>query len=191
MTPSRPCTIPPDGASAALAASVAAAVPALSGPRVRLRAPRLEDYPAYVRLLEADTGHMGGPFGPQDIWTAFCNYVAGWMLRGLGSWAVEESGGRPIGFVGLALEWDDEEPELGWMFLPEARGRGLATDAARLARDWGLERLDACVSYVDPDNHRSSALARRLGARRDPAAETRVAARQGAPVSVWRHGARR
>ena len=183
----RPCTIPPQGPAAARAAALAALVPVLEGDRVRLRAPRLADYPAYERIMAVDTGHMGGPYTPEAIWNDFCNYVAGWMLRGLGTWTVETRAGEVAGFVNLALEWLDEEPELGWMILPEHRGKGLVTEAARLARDWGMDQVDTMVSYADPDNTRSHALARRLGAVRDAGAEAAIAVWETEPVTVWRH----
>lgn len=183
----RPCTVPPQGPAAARAAALSALVPVLEGDRVRLRAPTLHDFPAYDRIMAADTGHMGGPFTPDRIWADFCNYIAGWMLRGLGTWTVETRAGDIVGFVNLALEWGDEEPELGWMILPDHRGQGLGTEAARLARDWGMDQVATMVSYADPANTRSIALAERLGAVRDRAAEAAIATSDDDPVTVWRH----
>jgi RimJ/RimL family protein N-acetyltransferase len=92
-----------------------------------------------------------------------------------------------IGFVHLAIEWDDQEPELGWHLIPEARGNGFATEAARAARDWGQTLLPGFVSYVHPDNAASNRVAERLGATRDPHAEAALYAENGEPIHVWRH----
>lgn len=162
-------------------------IPILSGPRLRLRAPTLADYDDYAAILGADQGHMGGPFSPKDIWADFCNYMAGWMLQGLGLWTIERHDGLRLGFINLALAWGDEEPELGWMILPAHRGNGYATEAARLARDWGLAILPSMVSYADPDNTASHKVAQCLGAARDLVEEERIAHWDPEPPYVWRH----
>lgn len=183
----RPCTIAARGPQSPIAQAVVGCVPVLEGARVRLRAPHLADFGAYARIMTADQGFMGGPFSDADAWADFCNYIAGWMLRGCGLWAVETQDATLLGFVTLGFEWGDEEPELGWILLPEHRGQGFATEAAALARDWGLLRVDSLVSYTDPENHASHAVAQRLGARRDPAEEARIAEWDAEPPYVWRH----
>jgi RimJ/RimL family protein N-acetyltransferase len=61
------------------------------------------------------------------------------------------------------------ERELGWILFDGAEGRGIATEAASALRDWAAARgWTGLVSYIDPANHRSIALAQRLGARLDP-----------------------
>lgn len=183
----RPCTIPTTGPHAMIAQAISGCVPALDGARLRLRAPVLADFGAYARIMAADQGFMGGPFTEADAWTDFCNYIAGWMLHGHGLWTVELHDGTLLGFINLGFEWTDEEPELGWMLLPEFCGQGYATEAAALARDWGLSRVDSLVSYADPENHASHAVAQRLGATRDLAEESRIAEWDAEPPHVWRH----
>lgn len=182
------CTQAPTGAAADAAATHRASVPVLETARLRLRAPEVGDFPAYAAILSADEGHMGGPFSPEDIWYDFTNYIAGWMLHGIGLWTVTLRDGTVAGFINLGLEWEDQEPELGWLFLPEYQGQGYASEAARAAIGFGLDLLPSFVSYVDPDNTRSDRLAERLGAARDLAAEASIAAAQGEAIHVWRHG---
>ncbi|MFW5655479.1 MAG: GNAT family N-acetyltransferase, partial [Roseicyclus sp.] len=167
--------------------AIASVVPELHTERLRLRAPRLADLPAWTAIFAKP------PFetAPDEAWTEFCCYTAGWLLHGHGLWSVDLRGdGRLAGFVLLGLEWDDVEPEPGWMFLPEHRGAGLASEAAGAARDHGLSMLGdgGFVSYVDPENFPSNRLAERIGGRRDPAAEAALAAAPGARTHVWRHG---
>jgi RimJ/RimL family protein N-acetyltransferase len=63
-------------------------------------------------------------------------------------------------------------------------GNGYATEAAAAFRDWafGALGLQTLVSYLDPANLRSAAVAERLGAVLDP-----DAARQDPEDLVYRH----
>ena len=65
-------------------------------------------------------------------------------------------------------------------------GQGYATEAATAMRDWAFETLGikTLVSYVDPDNAASAAVAMRLGANRDD-----KAVRPAPAVVVYRHSA--
>ncbi|MGR3540804.1 MAG: GNAT family N-acetyltransferase [Hasllibacter sp.] len=186
MTPR--ALIPPAGAAAAMAARVAALVPVIETERLRLRAPRVADIPAWQAIFAApDAVHMGGPWDAEAAWEEFAYYTGGWMLYGHGLWSVELKDGTLVGFVMLGLEWDDFEPELGWMTIRAHRGNGYATEAARAARDHaaGLLGAGAFVSYVGAANGPSNAVAARLGARRDRAEEARI----GTDTEhVWRHG---
>ena len=185
MTPAPRCTRAPTGAAARAAALAGACVPVLETARLRLRAPRLHDLPGWTAIF-ADW--PGEPMDAEEAWTEFGTYTAGWLLHGHGLWAVETQDGALVGFVLLGLEWEDYEPELGWMILPEHRGQGYATEAAAAARDYGRSLLPDFVSYVDPQNTASSRVAARLGARRDREAEAAILASDGGAIEVWRHG---
>jgi RimJ/RimL family protein N-acetyltransferase len=96
--------------------------------------------------------------------------IAHWETYGFGLWAaVEKAGERTIGFVGIShpLWFPDwaHTVEVGWRLHPEAWGRGLATEAAREALRAGFEapHLEEIVAFIHPENHRSAAVARRLG----------------------------
>ncbi len=184
------CTHAPQGAAAKSAAAIRDRVPQLETARLILRAPESRDFPVWAEIFAADTdGFIGGPTAPKDAWSEFSVYVANWLLHGHGLWAVERrADGATVGFVHLGLEWDDEEPELGWMLLPEARRQGYATEAAKAAHDHALGLLGsgAFVSYVHHGNVASSRLAARLGAARDTGAEAALAD----DAQVWRHGGR-
>lgn len=182
------CTIPPTGPAAEAALVHTANVPVLETERLRLRAPRLTDLDDWTRIfLDAFAEPDDLPERP---WAEFSYYMAGWMLHGHGLWTVErQSDGARVGFVMVGLEWGDEEPELGYMTLPEHSRQGYASEAAQAARDWGLRILPTLVSYVDPDNRASDRVAQKLGAVRDTKAETDLAARTGETVHVWRHSA--
>lgn len=164
----RPWLTPPPDARAEMAARICAPVPAIETARLRLRAPRLADFESYEAIVCTDGGaQLGDPMTPEEAWLDFCELVAGWMLRGHGVFAMEtRDEARLSGFITLDHEQGDPEPELGWFLLPEARGRGFATEAAAAIRDLALGplRMSNLVSYADPENAASIAVALRLGA---------------------------
>ena len=72
-------------------------------------------------------------------------------------------------FLGLALapqiDREAREAELGYLVAPEARGRGVATEALRLLTDWAFATLDAfrLVLLISPANAASKRVAGRAG----------------------------
>jgi [ribosomal protein S5]-alanine N-acetyltransferase len=74
---------------------------------------------------------------------------------------------RALGNVNLAgLAEGSREAAIGYWLVPEARGRGLVTEAASLLIDWafanlGLERIEFAIL---PENVASQRVAERLGA---------------------------
>ncbi len=176
-----PHETPMPGPAADFAASMAAHLPQIDTSRLRLRAPRLQDFDAWAEILTGPAAaHLGGPFTRDQAFTEFAATVGTWMLRGHGLWSVEARTGELLGFVLIGFEAGDEEPELGYLFLPTAEGQGYATEAAAAARDHALNRLrlPSLVSYIDPANTASVRVATRLGARRD---------RSHDGSNVWRH----
>jgi len=94
--------------------------------------------------------------------------------HGWGFWAVEERNGAPfLGVVGLMhIPWEapfTPAVEIGWRISPGFRGRGFATEAARLALDFGFGEagLREIVAFTVPGNVASWRLMERLGMRRD------------------------
>ena len=149
-------------------------IPVLETERLRLRQPALSDFPDYAAFFaSARAIHERGPMDERGAWREFCAALACWSLRGFGSWSVtERDGGAYLGEVGLFQPVEYPEPEIGWMVVPRAEGRGIAFEAARAVRRWayGTLGLGTLVSYIDPANTRSIRLAERLGAVLDRAA---------------------
>lgn len=147
-------------------------IPRLTTARLLLRAPHADDFPAYARLLASPRAKgMGGPFTERAAWGLFCHDVAGWTLFGHGALMIDlRASSECIGQVGISHGPLFPEKELGWLVYDGYEGRGYVTEAAAALRDWafGPRGLDRLVSYIDPDNARSIAVAERLGAVIDP-----------------------
>ena len=162
-------------------------IPQLSTDRLTLRPARMDDLPDYTAFLATDRcRYMGGPHPAREAWNWFCNDTAQWALLGMGGLLIVPRGAASaVGQVAVCHGPIFPEPELGWFLYDGHEGKGYATEAAALMRDWafGPRGLTALVSYVDPANTASARVARRLGAEIDPNAATP----DNTPTDVWRH----
>jgi RimJ/RimL family protein N-acetyltransferase len=181
---------PTPGPAAALAARVAEALPVIKTVRLVLRAPRLSDFAACAEIACTERGRfVGGPMEREEAWNEFAKMTAGWLLHGHGGFTIEDAAsGVVYGFVVLGLEPGDHEVELGFALTEAGEGKGIAFEAAVAARDWAARELGltGLVSYIDPENARSIAVATRLKAVRDRQAE---AALDEEGIFVFRHPA--
>jgi len=161
-------------------------LPDLTTDRLILRAPCREDFDHYAPVLTSQRArHLGGPYTRMVAWTSFASDIAGWVLDGIGYWAITaRNDGRFLGLAGVGINRTFPEPQLGWALIAAAEGHGYATEAAMAVRDDALGRfgLTRLVSYIGPGNTRSVALAQRLGAWHDTGA-----ARPHKDDQVWRH----
>lgn len=174
----RRCTQIPRGTAAACADTLRGAIPVLETERLRLRAPTLADLPHWTAWWQ---GHDPNE-SEEDAWNDFCVYNAGWVLHGHGMWTIEtKAEARVVGFTLLGLEWDDEEPEIGSILAPDARGQGFATEAGRAVQAIAFDHFGrgGAVSYISPKNAASAAVAKRLGAKREG---------DMGSSQIWRHG---
>jgi RimJ/RimL family protein N-acetyltransferase len=98
-----------------------------------------------------------------------------------------DEGGGLIGFCGLQPLPELGEIEIGWWLARAWWGRGLATEAARVALRDGFERagLERIVAIAQPANTASIGIMRKLGMRFERIAEPR-----GIPVVLYALGAR-
>jgi RimJ/RimL family protein N-acetyltransferase len=151
----------------------AALVPTIETERLVLRAHREDDLAAQARTMAdlAVVRHLGGtPFTREDTWRRILAARGLWALFGYGYWAVErKEDAALIGQVGFA-DFKREMapaieglPEMGWIFAPQAHGRGYAAEAVTAALAWADEKLAGreIVAIIDPDNIPSIRLAER------------------------------
>jgi len=163
-----------------------AAIPTLTTERLLLRPPVEGDFDAYYQMMATPRSrYMGGPYAKSAAWGAFCHDVACWTMFGHGGLMIElRETGECVGQVGINHGPMFREKELGWLLYDGFEGRGYATEAAQAMRDWafGAGSITSLVSYFDPQNARSMAVAQRLGAVLDPDAPV-----QDAGDVVYRH----
>jgi ribosomal-protein-alanine N-acetyltransferase len=103
----------------------------------------------------------------EDARAYLCNGpLASYAAHGFGLWAVEDRrDGTLLGMSGLLKrDWLDA-PDLGYAFLPEARGRGVAREAAEAVLALAGPRFAAAtvLAIVNPDNAASIRLLERVG----------------------------
>jgi len=134
--------------------------------RLHLRPPQASDLPAYTAYCASDRSRfVRGPFSAAEAFDKFAAITGHWTLRGYGRYVMTRQG-HPIGHVG-PLHLDTAEPaEMTWtLWDAGSEGQGYATEAARsvwahlCAAGW-----DEMIIRIQPDNHGSVAIARRIGA---------------------------
>jgi RimJ/RimL family protein N-acetyltransferase len=153
--------------------------------------PVLRDDELILRALHADEAAdwLAGEDDEQRRWLwhdasrhSTSEDVAGATVRWRASW---ESDGQVqhwgifvapdmtlVGGVELR-DRGDRLANLSYVVFPAARGRHVATRAARLATDWALANLgvDGVVAIVDPNNRASIGVAQAAGFARDGTAD--------------------
>ena len=163
--------------------------PVLETERLILRAPGMQDWDRWLAFTLDDRSKFirAADMDEAKAWRALGHVVGMWALRGYGSFVFCLKGtDDALGMTGPwhPMEWP--EREIGWtVWSAEAEGKGFAHEAAARARQHAFDDLgwDTAVSYIDPQNARSIALAERLGATRDDGA-----AHPGTdPCLVYRH----
>ena len=147
----------------------------LRGPRVVLRAWRDEDLDPFA-ALNADPAVMEflpGPLSREASAQMIARMRSAIDERGWGFWAVD-LGGRCIGFTGITYPRFEAHftpcVEIGWRLAREAWGHGYATEAARLALDYGFGALalPEIVAFTTVANRRSRRVMERLRMRCRP-----------------------
>ena len=149
--------------------------PLIETRRLRLRAHVATDFEACIPIWNDPivTRFIGGrAYTPEEVWQRLQRYAGSWVLLGYGFWAVEEKvGSKLIGEIGIMDAKRDIDPpfgndlELGWALLPEAHGKGYASEALKAVLDWELHVLaSSCLmALIDPDNAPSIKLANKFG----------------------------
>ena len=148
------------------------ACPTLETENLILRPFKDDDVDDYFGVLDSPEVrrwlHIPESLDRSDAWQQMAWFVGQWELRGTGHWALEEKkSGQFVGRAGLHRPERHDWPgvEVGWLLHPDYWGRGYATEAGGAAVRYGFEDLqvDKLFSCILPENHRSQAVAKRLG----------------------------
>jgi RimJ/RimL family protein N-acetyltransferase len=117
---------------------------------------------ADVRRFTRVPAEPGAGFGAR--WAA--RYVEGWQDGTRAGFLIRGFDGEFLGMAAF-VELDHEalEGEIGYIVVPEARGRGLATEAVRLLTRWGFDGLglERVTLKIDVENPASEKVAERAG----------------------------
>ena len=131
----------------------------------------------------------GGVRTREECANAIAAFERAWDDRDFGLFAMElQASGRLIGFVGLSVP--DFLPEIlpsveiGWRLAADQWGKGLATEGARAALDFGFGRvgLTRIVSIHQVGNGASGRIMEKLGMRFERETVDPSCSR---PVRVW------
>lgn len=92
--------------------------------------------------------------------------MASYKTYGFGFYLVElKETDEPVGLCGLVKRDFLDDVDIGYAFLPKARGKGLAFEATKAVMDYGINTLGLprIVAITDADNVRSVHLLHKLG----------------------------
>lgn len=152
--------------------------PVLETERLILRAPEPRDVDAWMDFLITERGrwHGGGPAeGVGRAWRIVAVLMGHWQIHGFGVFVARRSDDDvPVASVGPFFPANWPERELGWsVWRAGDEGKGYAVEAARevIRHCYADLGWDSLVSYIDPANDRSVALAERLRAVQDDGAD--------------------
>ncbi|MGZ9809297.1 GNAT family N-acetyltransferase [Pseudoroseicyclus sp. H15] len=146
--------------------------PVLETERLVLRGPLRSDLPEFTRFMTSSPRMQaqGETISEDQAWFGFMTGIGHWQWHGFGFFTLAEHGQTaPLGRVGLLKHSNWPRVELAWHLFDGAEGNGYATEAGRAVRRWAYEAhgISQLVSYIDCGNHRSQAVATRLGATTD------------------------
>lgn len=162
-------------------------IPSIETERLRLRCPKMSDFEPYADFrCSARAIHLGGPNTRAEAFDKLGEIIGHWHLRGFGRWMIaDKETDEPLGVAGPFFPDDWPEPEIAWSVFEKAEGRGIAYEAARASLKYAYQTLGwrTAVSCTTPENTRSQALAKRLGAQR----EENFVTVDGLDLQVYRH----
>ncbi len=143
--------------------------PKLVTPRLFLRPPRKEDFPAWAELNgdPQTMEHLGGVQHEADAWRGFNGFCGAWALGYVAMFSVvERETGNWVGRIGPHRPHLWPVKEVGWGLHPAYVGKGYALEAAIASVDFAFDDLGwPTVSHlINDQNTRSAKLAERLGA---------------------------
>ena len=127
---------------------------------------------ADLQALKADprvfATMLGGVRSPVRTAEELAAELALWAARGVGMWSVREAATEAfLGIAGLMERPDGLGPALRFAFWPEARGRGLAREAAGAALRFAHERagIARVVAVAREENFASRTVLGAIGMR--------------------------
>ncbi|MET0662829.1 MAG: GNAT family N-acetyltransferase [Ilumatobacteraceae bacterium] len=138
-------------------------------PRLEIRLPTEQDRERFVALF-CDGDFMQYSAGVLDVDAAHRRFDEMLVRAAELSFAkqpvIERLSGDIVGYVGVnRFEFDGQQRlEFGYRLIPEARGKGYATEAGRLVLERAAETFGGeMLAMIDPTNSASQNVAEKLG----------------------------
>lgn len=161
--------------------------PFLQTDRLILRGTERSGLPEFTRFMTSSPRMkaQGETVSNEQTWFAFLTGIGHWQWHGFGFFTLSlRDGSVPLGRVGMLKHSNWPEVELAWHLFEGSEGNGYATEAAQAVRLWAYHRhgFNQLFSYIHCENHRSHAVARRLGAVTDG-----TRAEHEPDAEIWAH----
>lgn len=149
-------------------ASFSVSIPRLTTTRLLLREYRTADFDVFAENMKdpAATEFLTGLPDRRSAWRMFTAGAGQWVVRGAGWWAAElRETSEVVGWVGAFFRETSPELEVGWILRPKFWRQGLATEAAKAALDYGVEKYDArrVIAHISNANVASVKVGEKLG----------------------------
>lgn len=156
--------------------------------RLTLRRPKPLDLDAFTAFVANERSiYVRRDEKPGTAFRGFAHILGHWTIRGFGLYAFTlKDDDVCMGWAGPFFPAGWPEHEFGWhVWDAENEGKGYVREAVEAARAACFQHMgwSSAVSYINPANARSIALAERLGAVRDDTAATP----DDDPCLVYRH----
>jgi len=142
-------------------------IPILETQRLRLVPPTIENLDFYEEFYtnEEASKAYGGPLEKEQTLARLKADLGSWYLFDFGVWVIQQK--SDDSFVGTCGFWkgNDWPKELTWWVLPEARGKGIATEASKaaIAHAYNEFKWDTVQTYMNDDNIAARTLVEKLG----------------------------
>jgi [ribosomal protein S5]-alanine N-acetyltransferase len=141
-------------------------MPVLTGPRVRLRAPREDDGDAVFALFSEEATMRFWSRPPMrrrhEADSLITSILEGFERRQILNWVIADR--ADDGVIGSCTLYDIQVPHLrgaiGYALRADRCGQGLATESVSLALRWGFGRLG--LNRIEADTHPENAASQRL-----------------------------
>lgn len=145
-------------------------IPTLVTPRLCLRPWAIEDAGALHAILQEKDllRYFPNTVPPslERVQWYIDHQLQHWQERGCGHWAVAgQEAGALLGWVGLEYLPELDETEVAYLLSTRAWGKGLATEAAQAAVNFGFDRagLARIIGLVHPENAASIRVLEKCG----------------------------
>jgi ribosomal-protein-alanine N-acetyltransferase len=141
-------------------------------PRLYFRRFTCDDLEALAALRsDPDVMKYVGPRRAEsigEVQAVLAKVMVHWEQHGFGPWAlIDKATGKLAGWCGLKYLEDTGQVEIAYGLAKEYWGKGLASEAAAAAMEYGFEqlRLERIVAIAWPDNIASKVIMKKLGMR--------------------------